>query len=171
MQSVHRSFQRDLKVRSFFRCAVASLQEVVSIGPSVRRSVRPSRVIFRRVLGASLAVYPALFMSIDVQALRVQNPFLTFRDFNPNSTKDINGRFLITQHSFSKVKIILTFLTSYLSWDRGLPSSEGRRVPRVVESWGHCHDKSFCNHHNNILQRNASLGTCFQCNRSLCLAL
>ena len=36
-----------------------------SVGPSVRRSVRSSvrlsRVIFRRVLGASFAVYPALF--------------------------------------------------------------------------------------------------------------
>ena len=30
--------------------------------PSVRPSVRPSPVIFRRVLGASCAVYPALFM-------------------------------------------------------------------------------------------------------------
>ena len=32
-----------------------------SVGPSVRPSVRLSRVIFRRVLGASCAVYPALF--------------------------------------------------------------------------------------------------------------
>ena len=36
-----------------------------SVGPSVRPSVRPSarlsRVIFRRLLGASCAVYPALF--------------------------------------------------------------------------------------------------------------
>ena len=32
-----------------------------SVRPSVRRSVGPSRVIFRRVLGASCAVYPALF--------------------------------------------------------------------------------------------------------------
>ena len=33
-----------------------------SVDPSVRMSVRPSRVIFRRVLGASCAVYPALFL-------------------------------------------------------------------------------------------------------------
>ena len=32
-----------------------------SVGPSVGLSVRPSPVIFRRVLGASCAVYPALF--------------------------------------------------------------------------------------------------------------
>ena len=30
------------------------------VRPSIRRSVRPSRVIFRRLLGASCAVYPAL---------------------------------------------------------------------------------------------------------------
>ena len=30
----------------FFRCAVASLYEVVSVRPSVRPSVSPSRVIF-----------------------------------------------------------------------------------------------------------------------------
>ena len=32
-----------------------------SVGPSVRPSVHMSHVIFRRVLGASCAVYPALF--------------------------------------------------------------------------------------------------------------
>ena len=31
------------------------------VRPSLRRSVRPSPVIFKRVLGASFAVYPALF--------------------------------------------------------------------------------------------------------------
>ena len=38
----------------------------LSVGPSVRRSVRPSPVIFKRVLGASCAVYPALFLSVPV---------------------------------------------------------------------------------------------------------
>ena len=33
-----------------------------SVDPSVRRSVHPSPVIFKRVLGASCAVYPALFL-------------------------------------------------------------------------------------------------------------
>ena len=33
--------------------------------PSVRPSVRPSRVIFTHVLGASCAVYPALFLSVE----------------------------------------------------------------------------------------------------------
>ena len=49
---------------SLFRCAVASLYEVVSVRASVRPYVRLSRVIFRRVrvLGASCAVYPALFL-------------------------------------------------------------------------------------------------------------
>ena len=54
----------------FFRCAVASLYEVVSVRPSVCPSVRPSvrrsvPCYFRRskvrLLGASCAVYPALF--------------------------------------------------------------------------------------------------------------
>ena len=43
-----------------------------SVGPSVRPSVRLSRVIFKRVLGASCAVYPALF---------ILPPFLQFTDF------------------------------------------------------------------------------------------
>ena len=34
-----------------------------SVGPSVRPLIRPSPVIFKRVLGASCAVYPALFSS------------------------------------------------------------------------------------------------------------
>ena len=36
------------------------------VRPSVRRSVRLSRVISRRVLGASCAVYPALFIKYHV---------------------------------------------------------------------------------------------------------
>ena len=56
---------------AIFRCAVASLYEVVSVRPSVRRSVGPSvgplipRYFRRwkvRILGASCAVYPALFL-------------------------------------------------------------------------------------------------------------
>ena len=47
------SFQR------FFLDAPSHLYKRVC--PSVRPSVGPSRVIFRRVLGASCAVYPALF--------------------------------------------------------------------------------------------------------------
>ena len=50
-----------------FRCAVASLYEVVSVRPSVRPSVGPYvpcyfRRWWVRVLGASCAVYPALFV-------------------------------------------------------------------------------------------------------------
>ena len=51
------------KKQAVFRCAVASLYEVVSVRPSVGPSVRLSRVIFSRVLGASCAVYPALLFS------------------------------------------------------------------------------------------------------------
>ena len=52
----------EMATKTIFRCAVASLYEVVSVRPSVRRSVGPSPVIFKRVLGASCAVYPALFL-------------------------------------------------------------------------------------------------------------
>ena len=38
----------------------------MSIRPFIRRSVRPSRVIFRPVLGASCAVYAALFKSMSM---------------------------------------------------------------------------------------------------------
>ena len=47
----------DNQIPRIFRCAVASLYEGVSLRPSVR----PSPVIFKRVLGASCAVYSALF--------------------------------------------------------------------------------------------------------------
>ena len=48
----------------------------MSVGPSIRRSVRPSQVIFRRVLDASCAVYSVLFTScMSFLSIRSINPF------------------------------------------------------------------------------------------------
>ena len=61
---------RRLFFLSIFRCAVASLYEVVSVRRSVRRSVPCYFWRWKvRILGASCAVYPALFPILSVSPL------------------------------------------------------------------------------------------------------
>ena len=61
-----------------YRCLLAYLQEGVSVRPSVRPSVRLSRVIFSRVLGASCAVYPALFFFCSTSSSLMHNTLSSF---------------------------------------------------------------------------------------------